>query len=75
MDVNMNLESYIADATIIAEIKEKYLASAISMKDMLNGEYKYLTIEDKVNLICWSADYDLYEVLNDGCVIEKREKG
>lgn len=71
----MNLENYIADAAIIAEIKEKYLASAISMKDMLNGEYKYLTIEDKANLICWSADYDLYEVLNDGCVVEKCEKG
>lgn len=58
------------DIKVIAAIKEKYLESNISMIDLLNTEYKGLSIEDKKNLICWSADVDTYDVDKNGTVIK-----
>lgn len=67
----MNLEKYITSETEIEKIKNEYLDSNISMKDMLNGVYKKLSLEDKVNLICWSADNERFKVLKNGRVVNK----
>lgn len=66
----MNLKDYIAEEKVIITIKEKYLESSISMMDLLNTEYKSLAIEDKVNLICWSADIGTYDVDKNGRVFK-----
>lgn len=66
----MNLKFYIAEEETIDAVKEKYLESSIKMIDLLNTEYKSLPIEDKKNLICWSADVDTYDVDKKGKVIE-----
>ena len=58
----MNLTKYITDETIIETIKNEYLDGNLSMKDMLNETYSDLPIEDKVNLICWSADNERFKV-------------
>lgn len=67
----MNLGRYITSETEIEKIKNEYLDSDLSMKDMLNGTYNYLPLEDKANLICWSADNDVFMVTEDGKVIDK----
>lgn len=67
----MNLAKYITNETTIEKIKNEYLDSNMSMKDMLNGIYNHLPLEDKVNLICWSADYERFKVLKNGEVVNK----
>ena len=58
----MNLTKYITDETNIEAIKNENLDGNLSMKDMLNETYSDLPIEDKVNLICWSADNERFKV-------------
>ena len=67
----MNLEKYITDEAKIEAIKNEYLDSNLSIKDMLNGTYPDLPIEDKINLICWSADNERFKVLKNGKVVNK----
>ena len=67
----MNLEKYITDEAKIEAIKNEYLDGNLSMKDMLNETYSDLPIEDKVNLICWSADNERFKVLKSGEVVNK----
>ncbi len=67
----MNLETYITDEAKIEEIKNEYVDSNVSIKDMLNGKYSDLPIEDKTNLICWSADNERFKVLKTGEVVNK----
>ena len=67
----MNLKEYITNNDTIEAIKDEYLDGSISMKDILNEKYSNLPIEDKVNLICWSADNERFKVLNNGEVVNK----
>lgn len=67
----MNLEKYITSETEIEKIKNEYLDNNLSIKDMLNGIYNYLPLEDKINLICWSADNERFKVLKNGVVVNK----
>ena len=67
----MDLKRYITSETEIEKIKNEYIDSNLSMKDMLNGVYNNLPLEDKVNLICWSADNERFKVLKNGEVVNK----
>lgn len=67
----MDLTKYISDETTIKTIKNEYLDGNLSMKDMLNEKYSDLPREDKVNLICWSDDYNIFDVLKNGVVVDK----
>lgn len=67
----MDLTKYITEETKIETIKNEYLDGNLSMKDMLNGIYSNLPIEDKVNLICWSADNENFKVLENGIVVDR----
>lgn len=67
----MNLKRYITNEMEIEKIKNEYLDSNLSMKDMLNDVYNYLPLEDKVNLICWSDDNDTFMVLKNGKVVDR----
>lgn len=67
----MNLENYITDEAKIEAIKNEYLNGSLSIKDMLNGAYADLPIEDKVSLICWSRNDEKFKVLKKGKVVSK----
>ena len=67
----MNLKTYITEEEKIEVIKNEYVDSDLSMKDMLNGKYSDLPIEDKINLVCWSADNERFEVLENGSIVDK----
>lgn len=67
----MNLEKYVTDEAKIEAIKNEYLDNNLSIKDMLNELYADLPVEDKVNLICWSADNERFKVLKNGTVVNK----
>ena len=67
----MNLEKYITNETEIEKIKNEYIDSDLSIKDMLNGKYSFLPIEDKINLICWSNDNEKFKVLKNGDVVNR----
>lgn len=67
----MDLARYITEEAKIEAIKNEYLDSGLSMKDMLNGKYSELPIEDKANLIYWSCDYERFKVLKSGKVVNK----
>ena len=71
MEEIMNLEKYITDEAKIEMIKNEYLCNNLSIKDMLNGAYSDLPIEDKINLICWSSDNEKFKVLKTGKVVNK----
>lgn len=67
----MDLSKYITDEEVIESVKSEYLDSSLSMKDMLNGKYKHLPLEDKINLICWSDDNERFKVQKNGEVVNK----
>lgn len=67
----MDLSRYLTDEDEITAIKNEYLDSSISMKDMLNGTYSSLPIEDKVNLLCWCNDNEKFKVSENGEVVNR----
>ena len=38
---------------------------------MTDDQYENPTIEDKINLVCWSADNERFEVLENGSIVDK----
>lgn len=67
----MDLSKYKTEENKITAIKNQYLDSSLSMKDMLNGTYSDLPVEDKINLLCWSDDDEKFKVLENGEVVNR----